>query len=119
MTERGGRGDAGRQRQRRRERLRQERRERRERAGDGPGNLDPEDPYSGTREEMERAIRRLDVLEWVILLAAVVFAIGGGALVAWMLSEGAGLAFRPTWIVLSILLLVVPGGIVMLRERGK
>jgi hypothetical protein len=117
MTERGGRGDTGRE--RRRERLRQERQARREEVGDGPAKLDPNDPYAGTREEMERAIRRLDALEWVILLAAVACAVGGGALVAWMLNAGTGLAFRPTWIVLSILLLVVPGGIVMLRERGK
>jgi hypothetical protein len=77
------------------------------------------DPYAGTREEMERAIRRLDALEWVILLAAVGFALGGGALVAWLLSAGSRLPFRGTWIVLSILLLVVPGGIVLLRERRR
>ena len=85
-----------------------------------PGNGDEAShPYAGTREEMEKAIRRLDSLEWMILLAAVVMALGGGALVAWMLSAGTGLAFRPTWILLSILLLVIPGGIVYFREYRK
>ncbi len=83
------------------------------------GTPDPDDPYAGTREEMERAIRRLDALEWVILLAAVGFALGGGGLVAWILSAGTGLPFRLTWIVLSVLLLVIPGGVVFLRERMK
>ena len=90
--------------------------------GSGPGNGNDsgngnDDPYAGTREEMQRAIRRLDALEWVILFAAVGFAMGGGALVAWILSAGTGLGFRSTWIVLSILLLVIPGGIVFLKER--
>jgi hypothetical protein len=103
----------------RRDELRRQRRAERARSGEGAGPPDPDDPYAGTREEMERAIRRLDALEWVILLAAVGFALGGGALVAWMLSAGTGLAFRPTWVVLSILLLVIPGGVVFLRERTR
>jgi hypothetical protein len=88
---------------------------------DEPPHNGPEgpDPYAGTREELDRAIRRLDALEWVILLAAVGLALGGGALVAWMLSAGTDLGFRSTWIVLSLLLLVVPGGIVFLKERGR
>ncbi|TVP46430.1 MAG: hypothetical protein EA350_07045 [Gemmatimonadales bacterium] len=99
-----------------------------ERPGDRPGwrpDEPPEggpqgpNPYAGTREELDRAIRRLDALEWIILFAAVGFALGGGALVAWMLSAGTGLGFRSTWIVLSLLLLVIPGGIVFLKERGR
>jgi hypothetical protein len=73
--------------------------------------------YSGTREEMSRAIRRLDLLEWLILLMAVGFALVGGAGVAWILSVGTGLGFRSTWAVLSILLLGVPGVVVWMRER--
>jgi uncharacterized membrane protein len=86
---------------------------------DAPRPPDGDQAFDGTREEIERAIRRLDALEWVILGAALAFALGGGALVAAMLSAGTGLAFRPTWIVLSLALLVVPGGIVLIRERGK
>ncbi len=112
----GGGGGRRSDREARRERAR---RDRRREAGDRPGSIDPDHPYAGTQEEMQRAIRRLDALEWVILFAAVGFALGGGALVAWIVSAGTGLAFRPTWIVLSILLLVVPGSIVLLRERVK
>jgi len=87
-------------------------------AGEGGGARGRgKDPYAGTREEMDRAIRRLDALEWVILLTAVGFALGGGALVAWILSSGTDIPFRVLWIGLSILLLVVPGGFVFLRER--
>jgi hypothetical protein len=86
--------------------------------GDGTGSGGSgRDPYAGTREEMDRAIRRLDALEWVILLAAVGFALGGGALVAWILSAGTDISFRVLWFGLSILLLVVPGAFVFLRER--
>ena len=37
-------------------------------------------------EVTSRAIRRLDVLEWVILAGAVVLAAGGGAAVAWLIA---------------------------------
>lgn len=83
------------------------------------GGPPEDDPYAGTREEMNRAIRRLDALEWVILLAAVGFALGGGALVAWILSSGTSLGFRSTWVVLSLVLLVVPALVVFVRERGQ
>ncbi len=78
-----------------------------------------DDPYAGTREEMDRAIRRLDALEWVILLFAVGFALGGGALVAWILSAGTDLSFRVLWIGLSLFLLIVPGAFVFFRERFR
>jgi hypothetical protein len=81
----------------------------------GPGA----DPYAGTREEMDRAIRRLDALEWVVLLFAVGFALGGGALVAWILSAGTDLSFRVLWIGLSLFLLIVPGAFVFFRERFR
>jgi hypothetical protein len=67
------------------------------------------DPFKGTREEMEKAIRRLDALEWVILFFATGMALGGGAMVAWILSVGTRLPFRLTWAGLSVLLLVKPG----------
>jgi|GEM_PF-1433953 len=77
------------------------------------------DGYRGTREEMERAIRRLNVLEYVILGFAVLVALGGGAAVAYILSAGTDLPFRPTWIVLSLLLLIIPGALVFGRDHMK
>ena len=69
------------------------------------------------REVASRAIRRLDILEWVILFGAVVLALVGGALLALVLSAPLGLAFRPTWLVASLLLFGVPAVIAVRRMR--
>ena len=70
-----------------------------------------------TREVAARAIRRLDILEWVILAGAGVLAAAGGALVAWMLATPLGWPFRTTWVVASLLLFGVPGLVAMRRLR--
>jgi hypothetical protein len=85
-------------------------------SGPRPPKPDPDDPYRGTREDMRRAIRRLDALEWVILALATVLSLGGGAAVAWMLSLGTQLPFRLTWGVISIALLLIPGAMVFGRD---
>lgn len=90
--------------------------------GGRPGNGPEDDPFKGTREEMDKVIRNLDMLEWVILFLATGMALGGGALVAWILSVGTRLPFRLTWAVLSVLLLVIPAFVVFgreARERGR
>lgn len=69
------------------------------------------------REVMDRAIRRLDLLEYFILLFALLLALLGGALVAWVLGRSLGLPFRWTWAGASLLLFIVPGGFAYLRER--
>lgn len=66
-----------------------------------------------TREVTARAIRRLDVLEWLIFLGAGILATIGGALIAILLAGPLGLPFRPTWLVASVILFVVPGAIAM------
>ncbi len=70
-----------------------------------------------TQEIASRAIRRLDILEWVILAVAVVLSLVGGALVAGLLSASVGLAFRPTLVVASLLMFGVPGVIALKRRR--
>lgn len=55
-----------------------------------------------------RAARRLEVLQWVIMLVAAVLATGAGALVAFLAAGPLGLPFRPIWMVASLLLFVVP-----------
>jgi len=77
------------------------------------------DGYEGTREEMERAIRRLNTLEYLILGASFLLALAGGGVVAFLLSSGTALPFRLTWGVVSILLLIIPGLIVFGRDRGE
>jgi uncharacterized membrane protein len=68
-------------------------------------------------EVASRAIRRLDLLEGVMIAGGVVLALLGGAVMAWILAGMAGLAFRPTWMVASLLLFVVPGAITIIKIR--
>lgn len=70
-----------------------------------------------TSEVARRAIRRLDFLEWLILFMAAGLAVGGGALVAWILVGSGTTAFRTVWMVSALLLFVVPGAIVWYRYR--
>jgi hypothetical protein len=75
--------------------------------------------FEGTRQEMDRAIRRLRILEVVIGLAAVGLAIGGGAVVAFVLSAGTEIPFRLTWGITAVLLLVVPTVIFIVKDRRE
>lgn len=62
-----------------------------------------------------RAIRRLDIFEWVVLAGALGIAAAGGYGVAWLIAPQMGLDFRTTWIATALLLFVVPGGIAIIR----
>ena len=66
---------------------------------------------------METAIRRLNVLEFVILGSAMALALIAGALLAWVLQSTIGASFRLVWGVASLLFFVVPGILVHRRER--
>jgi hypothetical protein len=70
-----------------------------------------------TSEVARRAIRRLGVIEWVILLAAVGLSIGGGALVARILVGRGHESYRLVWAILSVVLLVAPGAAFFARQR--
>ena len=72
-----------------------------------------------TSEVARRAIRRLDVLEWIILAVTAALAVGGGGLVALLLVGRSGPGFRGVWIVTSLLLLIVPGVVTLLRHRKE
>lgn len=66
---------------------------------------------------MQRAIRRLNVLEYMIIVAAVALALAGGWVVAFLVSAGTDLAFRPTWAIVSLILIIIPAAAVFGRER--
>jgi len=68
---------------------------------------------------MRQARWRLNLLEYLILLLAVLLALGGGAVVAWIFSTTTSLPFRLSWIVASLLLFIVPGGMVYLLELRR
>lgn len=59
-------------------------------------------------EERRRIVRRARRLVWGVAVLAVLLAIGGGALLAWFLI-GAGFPFLRTWVIVSLLLLAIPG----------
>jgi uncharacterized membrane protein len=70
-----------------------------------------------TREVARRAIRRLDILESVMIAGAAALALAGGAGIAWLLAALGGLAFGRTWIVSSLVLFVVPGAVAIFIIR--
>ena len=76
------------------------------------------EPYGGTRREVNRAIWRLGVLEWVMLAGAAAASLAGGWLVAWLV-QGLGLPFQLTWALSAVLLFAVPGFTVLAREQRE
>jgi hypothetical protein len=87
-------------------------------------------PSKRERAETERKAReareavswvqgRLDVLEYLILFFALILALLGGALVAWVLGSVVPWSFRSIWALTSLILFVLPGGFVYLREFRK
>lgn len=83
-----------------------ERRERRE----------VEQKAEAAREAVDWVRGRLDVLEYLILFFALVLALLGGALVAWLVAPLVGASFRLVWAGAALLLFVLPGGFVYFRE---
>ena len=79
---------------------------------DGEGGQESE----AARQALGWVVGRLNVLEFLILFLALVLALLGGALVAWLLSPALSLSFRWLWAVTSLLLFILPGGFVYLRE---
>ena len=89
----------------------------------GWGTMAPKGKVPRTEEEAKAArdalgwvVRRLNVLEFLVLSLALVLALLGGALLAWLLAPPLGLSFRLIWAVGSLLLFILPGGFVYLRE---
>ena len=70
------------------------------------------------RRTVKRARFRLGVVEWLALAGAVVMSLAGGLLVAFFLSEGMGLSFRPAWFGASLILFIAPAAAFLLR-RGQ
>ena len=82
-----------------------------------PASLEERKEARILREVARRAIRRLDILEWVIFAGALTLAIVGGAAVAWLMVGSNDPRFRVTWIVSSLVLFVIPGSIAIIQSR--
>ena len=90
-------------------------------SGEAPEAGKAPDPETARKaEDARKAVDwiqgRLDVLEYLILFFALVLALLGGALVAWILAPVVPLSFRWTWALASLLAFILPGGFVYLRE---
>lgn len=77
--------------------------------------LDGPDPEA-LRRVTDRAIRRLGMLETLILAGAALAALAGGALAAFLAASAFGWPFRPTWAATSLLFFVVPGAATWARS---
>lgn len=77
----------------------------------------PQGPHKEAREALGRAIRRLNVLEYVILAVIAGLSLLGGALIAVLAVQLLGVPFRLTWAFASILVFILPAAVVWRRER--
>ncbi|MCG6989089.1 MAG: hypothetical protein LJF06_13045 [Gemmatimonadetes bacterium] len=71
------------------------------------------------KEVTSRALKRLDVLEWVMLLGAATLSAVAGALVGVLAAHVLGFSFRVTWVVASLLIFGVPGWFAMRRAKRE
>ena len=86
-----------------------------------PRRHDPgEEETRIARDAMNRAMRRLGVLEAILLGAAAIAALAGGWLAALLARSAFGFPFRTTWLVSSLLLFVIPGVLAWtMGKRGR
>ncbi len=68
---------------------------------------------------MDRAVRRLGVIELLLLLLAALAALLAGALTGWILNQALAWSFRWSWSVSSMVYFVVPGGIAWWKSRHE
>ncbi len=81
--------------------------------------IDQEETARMARDFTERAAKRLDILEHLFLLMAAGAALIAGLLIAWLLNQSFGLAFRSTWAIASLLLFLLPAALSWLRVRRE
>ena len=82
--------------------------------------LDP-DPADvlAVRAALNRAARRLNVLELIILAAAAIAALAGGWLAALLAGKAFGFPFRITWAGASLALFGIPALVAFLVEKRR
>lgn len=71
------------------------------------------------RAALNRAARRINILELIVLGAAAIAALAGGWLVALLAERAFGYSFRRTWAGASIALFVVPAVVAVLVDRRR
>jgi len=71
------------------------------------------------RAALNRAARRLNVLELIVLSAAAIAALAGGWLAALLAVRAFGLPFRMTWLGASLTLFLIPALAAFLMHRRR
>ncbi len=86
-----------------------------------PGRRDPgEEETRIARAAMSRVTRRLNLLETILLGAAMIAGLAGGWLAAILARRAFDFPFRTTWLVASLLLLAIPATLAWTMEkRGR
>ena len=79
---------------------------------------DPAD-VQAVRAALNRAARRLNILELIILGAAVIASTAGGWLVALLAARAFDFPFRTTWVAASLTLFVIPALVAFLMNRRR
>ena len=79
---------------------------------------DPAD-VQAVRAALNKAARRLNVLELIILMAAAIAALAGGWLAALLAGKAFGFPFRATWVGASLALFVIPASVAFLVEKSR
>ena len=84
-------------------------------------SLSDEEAAARAQVVAQRAIRRLDVLEWVIFAVGAVLATLGGGVIARIISQVVAWDFRSVWIGASLLLFIVSGtiAVVLIRKEER
>lgn len=86
----------------------------------GPSGNPPESAdVREVRATLKRAVRRLNVLELILLGAAVIAALAGGWLAALLGTRAFDMPFRATWVTASITFFIVPALLALGIERFK
>ena len=79
---------------------------------------DPAD-VQAVRAALNRAARRLNALELIILCAAAIAALAGGWLAALLAGKAFGFPFRLTWVGASLALFGIPALVAFLIEKHR
>ncbi|HUG41455.1 MAG TPA: hypothetical protein VMM12_13290 [Longimicrobiales bacterium] len=70
--------------------------------------------------ERRRIIRRISLLTWGLWGAALLLAVGGGALLAWIFRGLGGLSFGALWLLAAVILIAAPALVhVGMRLTGR
>ena len=83
--------------------------------------MNAQEPNDEHREVVRRALRRATLYSYGLFAAAVIVAVAGAALVAWILSR-LGFPFLLTWLILAAVMLIIPliaVAVGAVRERGR